>query len=234
GGCGVRLGGLAGRRGAENHVPDETADRRGTAPGGGRSPGPRWLPRPTKPERGAARGPGGRAPPRAGGAPPPRAPDPAGGPHGEGIGTRRMAGTVVDAAGNAVADADVWMITNGVTGKIEVFTRTKTDAQGRFEVTIPGRWFAAVHSWRQELGLIAYKAGYRLAALGFSRSAIPPESGTRLVLEAPVESAVEVLAPDGKPVAGARVEVAYLACEEIWTDITEQRARDIAAQFKFE
>src|SRR5262249_30283074 len=112
----------------------------------------------------------------------------------EGIGTRRMAGTVVDATGKALAGVDVWMTTNGPTGGTEVFTRTKTDGQGHFQVTIPGRWFAMVHTWRQELGLIAYKPGLRLAGIAFSRSAVPPESGARLVLEAPVESALQILA----------------------------------------
>jgi hypothetical protein len=84
------------------------------------------------------------------------------------------------------------------------------------------------------MGLIAYKPGLRLAVLGFSRSAVPPESGARLVLEAPAESALQVLALDAKPVAGARVEATSLACEEIWTDVTAERARDLATQFKSE
>jgi RNA polymerase sigma factor (sigma-70 family) len=152
----------------------------------------------------------------------------------EGSGTRRMTGTVVDAAGNAMAGVDVWLTTNGIYAQAEVFSRTRTDGQGRFQATIPGRWFAMVAGLRQELGLFAYKPGFRPAAFGFSRSAVPPEAGMRLVLEAPAASTLQVLAADGTPVAGGRVEVTALVGEEIHTDITEERARDLASQFKSE
>jgi len=52
------------------------------------------------------------------------------------------------------------------------------------------------------------------------------------VLAAYPEAPVQVLAPDGKPVPGARVEVHALACDQVWTDITEEYAKDIAQQFK--
>jgi protocatechuate 3,4-dioxygenase beta subunit len=42
---------------------------------------------------------------------------------------------------------------------------------------------------------------------------------------------VKVQAPGGSPVAGARVSVSALACEQIFTDISEEYARDIALQF---
>jgi RNA polymerase sigma factor (sigma-70 family) len=146
---------------------------------------------------------------------------------------RVVAGVVVDPAGKPVAGANVWLTTAGVAdGSVEVFDQGTTDEQGRFRVTVPARWFATTHALRQELGLIAHKPGRRVAAIGFARSSIPRPTGTRLVLEAPTEASIHVLAPDGNPVAGARVEVRWLACDQIQTDITEEYARDLGNQFR--
>jgi RNA polymerase sigma factor (sigma-70 family) len=149
------------------------------------------------------------------------------------LGPRMVAGTVVDPAGKPVAGANVWLTTAGVeNGNAEVFDQGTTDEQGRFRVTVPAHWFATTHGLRQELGLIAHKPGRRVAALGFARSSIPHPAGTRLVLEAPATASVRILAPDGGPVAGARVEVRWLACDQIQTDITEEYARNLGEQFK--
>jgi RNA polymerase sigma factor (sigma-70 family) len=144
---------------------------------------------------------------------------------------RRVTGVVVDAAGKPVAGADVWLTTHGISGGgAEVFTRTRSDSQGRFQVTIPGRWFQTTSALRQELGLMAYKRGSQVAVLGFNRTAVPPPSGTRLVLRPPPSATVKILAPDGKAVAGAQVSVASLACDQIYTDMTEEEAKYLAPQ----
>jgi RNA polymerase sigma factor (sigma-70 family) len=162
-------------------------------------------------------------------------PQPPAEPLPEGLGTRPMAGTVVDATGNAVPGANVWLVTKNVArGDVEILKWAKSDPQGRFQVIIPGRWFATVSAARQELGLIAHKPGLQLAAVGYYRSSIPPDTGTRLVLGPPAEASFRVLTPDGKPLGGARVELTAVVGEEIHTDITEERARDLAAQFKSE
>src|SRR5262249_36891307 len=117
-------------------------------------------------------------------------------------------------------------------GGTEVYTRTRSDSHGRFQVTVPGGWFQTTSALRQEIGLIAYKRGSRIATLGFNRTAVPPASGTRLVLGPPSSATVKVLGPDGKPVAGAQVSVSSLVSDEIYTDMTEEDAKYLAPQIK--
>jgi RNA polymerase sigma factor (sigma-70 family) len=148
-------------------------------------------------------------------------------------GARAFAGVVVDAADRPVARADVWLTTTSLGDHHpDTLDHARTDAGGRFRLALPTRWLDTVHGLRQELGLIAAGPGSRVAAVGFSRSAIPPATGARLVLGPAAEAPVQILAPDGKPVTGARVEVRGLACDQIWTDISEEYARDLGQQLK--
>jgi RNA polymerase sigma factor (sigma-70 family) len=148
-------------------------------------------------------------------------------------GARQVSGVVVEADGKPVARADVWLTTSSLgVGDVETFDHGETDDQGRFQVTVPARWFEAVHSLRQEIGLIAHKSGRRVAVLGFSRSSVPPATGARLVLAPAATASVRVLGPDGQPVAGAQVQVKALACDQIQTDISDEYAQDLGRQFK--
>src|SRR5262249_7409085 len=111
--------------------------------------------------------------------------------------------------------------------------KTQTDGRGRFRVSVPGHWLKLSYNLRQELGLIAHKPGLRVAVIGFTGASVPPPAGARLVLGPPVTTALKVLAPDRRPVAGARVEVTGLICEKVQTDISAQYARDSADQFRW-
>jgi RNA polymerase sigma factor (sigma-70 family) len=148
-------------------------------------------------------------------------------------GARTTAGVVVDSAGKPVAGADVWLAHVPVTlPDVEVLDHCTTDADGRFRVTTPALWFETPHSARQELGLIAHKAGRRIAALGFTRSSIPPSTGIRLVLQVAAQTSLRIVDASGKPIEGAQVELQTLACDHIQTDISEEYARDLGKQFK--
>jgi RNA polymerase sigma factor (sigma-70 family) len=142
-------------------------------------------------------------------------------------GARRVTGLVVDAAGKPVAQARVWLTAFRSDDDTEVIDQGTTDEQGRFDVTVPARWFETPHSLRPMLGLIAHRPGRRMATLTFSASSVPPTAGTRLVLEAPAEATVRILSPDGAPIANARVEVLRLASDQVEADVTEEYLRDL-------
>jgi hypothetical protein len=144
-----------------------------------------------------------------------------------------IAGEVSDGAGQPVAEADVWLISPSFTraGESDVLSRDKTDAAGKFRLTLPVRWSQIPSGMRQELGICAAK-GRSISGIGFDRTSIPPRSGLRLVLADAARFALEVHAPDASPVAEARVSIEALALERINTDITEKRAEELARFFR--
>ncbi len=149
-------------------------------------------------------------------------------------GARETSGVVVDAGGRPVAGATVWMTHYAMAGRgVEAIDRAVTDAEGRYRLTVSAEWLRTPHTWRQELGIVAHKPGMRLAALDFTRESVPPALGTRLVLAPAAEAAVQIVTPDGKPAAGARVEVTIVAADLVQTDVSEEYARQLASAYKW-
>lgn len=142
--------------------------------------------------------------------------------------SRPLAGVVLDTAGKPVAEAEVWLLISGFDGQPSTLSGTKTDKQGRFRVDVPNWWFQIPRSLRQELGLAAYRSGYRVGGLVFSRSSIPPEEGVRLQLGAAVASTITVLAPDGKPLSKGLVSVESLMVDQVESGVSEDYARRLA------
>ena len=145
-----------------------------------------------------------------------------------------LAGTVVDPGGKPLADAEVWLTTLSHKFETETLGKAKTDPSGRFGLAIPDSWFQTPYGARQELGLVAAKEGFRLAAISYSRSAIPPQSGLRLQLGTRASSAITVLAPDKTPLPKAKIRVESLLVDHFESGISEERARTLAAANKYE
>lgn len=77
---------------------------------------------------------------------------------------------------------------------------------------------------RQELALVAIQ-GNRVAVVQFNRSSAPPRADVELTLAGASAASIEILAPDLRPVAGAKVKIVGLISETIHTALTEAEAK---------
>ena len=116
-----------------------------------------------------------------------------------------IVGTVVDAGRRRpAAGAGVFFSTRGAGGGWgEVVARTETDARGRFRLEVPGaagRRARAGHA----LGVSAGLAGRH--ALDRPARRCRPDGLSDLVLDEPARAEFLVRGPDGRPVAGARIQ----------------------------
>jgi hypothetical protein len=144
---------------------------------------------------------------------------------------RPLASVVVDATGRPAAGAEVWLLFgDSPLGNVDVYDHATADDRGQFRVTIPGRWFDTARTVYHHVALVAYKPGHRLAALAFGKQWQPPAADARLVLGPQASAAVQVLAPDGKPAAGVRVELTAVLCDKVQTTVSEAYARELAGQ----
>jgi hypothetical protein len=145
---------------------------------------------------------------------------------------RPLAGQVVDSAGKPVAGASVYLAPGGYWGGEELTGRDTSDGQGRFQLTVPRQWLDSVRAWRCDLGVVAYKPGYRIAALGFVSTCTPTESGLRLVLGPDASWEVRVLAPDDKPLSGTPAGPVAVIADKVHTGIAQETADEWAARLK--
>ena len=111
----------------------------------------------------------------------------------------KVTGTVVDEQAKPVAGVQVVMYAPPI-GNFKgdpVEANTETDAAGRFDFTAPplGRIYTnGVH-------VCAFKAGFAIAAIEYHRT-----KTHQIVLRKPETRRVRVEAPEGKPIAGTRIE----------------------------
>lgn len=133
--------------------------------------------------------------------------------------SRPLRGVVVAASGEPAADVDVWLATVSLNGDPEIYDHTKTAADGTFRLTVPGRWTNQTQSLRQELGVVAFQSGAAPAVVGFYRSS-PLAPRLQMELKPIGGFSLRVLAPDGRPVAGAKVTVTALGCGAIRGDLS--------------
>jgi hypothetical protein len=111
---------------------------------------------------------------------------------------------VVNAEGRPAAGIEVLLSGLGrATWGRPVLARVRSDRDGRFRIEAP----AETDPRRAHflLALWAYNPEAGLAGQSFSPSALPAAGSVQLKLGGPAHTAVRVLGPDGKPVAGARV-----------------------------
>ncbi len=120
-------------------------------------------------------------------------------------GPEMFAGTVLDADGQPVAGAAVWLTTEGWVGQTQpsVLAQTETDAEGRFEFGD----FPPPPTHSGAYNICAHKQGYAFAWTNRLRR---DDAALRLVLEPAALLPGTVLDPQGDPVAGIRPQVSFL------------------------
>jgi hypothetical protein len=123
-----------------------------------------------------------------------------------------IAGLVVDAQGQPVAGAEVFLAGGTVTTSqgrrsgTGVLWRGRSDPQGRFTATWPNEDAADRRSTSGTL--LAYRPGAGPAGRRvFVPSAAPPDEPIPIVLRPAAGMPIRVLGPDAKPVAGAGLRV---------------------------
>jgi protocatechuate 3,4-dioxygenase beta subunit len=131
----------------------------------------------------------------------------------------RISGMVQDAGGKPVAGADVWLVTT-TRGEAEIYDHARSEASGRFRLTVPGRWLGAHPASRQEIGVVAYQPTTGLAVAGYSRVSVPGRSEIVLEAKTPGQATLRILGPAGEPVARAKVAATMLLCDAIYTELT--------------
>jgi RNA polymerase sigma factor (sigma-70 family) len=134
-------------------------------------------------------------------------------------------GRVVDKAAKPVAHATVRLLVQGFNG-LDVDETATTDDAGRFAIAAPKSWTRTDSSQRQELALVAAESG-RLSVLQFSRTSAPPNGEVELTLSSASGDKIEILSPDLKPVAGAKVKISGLACDVIHVGFTEAELKQM-------
>ena len=115
-----------------------------------------------------------------------------------------VSGQVLDAKGRPAVGVEVLL--SGLearSSKRPVLSRAKSDNEGRFKVEVPEEKDPRRAGFR--LALWAYLPKSGLAGQAFTRQAMPAAGSVRLELSGPVQTALRVVGPDGKPIAGARV-----------------------------
>src|SRR5262245_62133649 len=135
-------------------------------------------------------------------------------------------GRVVDTTSKPVAGAVVRVLAQGFDG-FDVDEKAAADDEGRFRIVAPRPWTRTDPTQRQELSLLAVQ-GNRVAVSQFNRSSAPPGSEVELVLANAGESKIEILAPDKRPVAGAKVKIAALLSDTIRVDLSDAEAQQYA------
>ncbi len=115
-----------------------------------------------------------------------------------------LSGQVVDAAGRPSAGIEVMLSGLGNAAWVRpVLTRTRSDQSGKFRIEVPVEKDPRRSGFL--LAIWAYDPQAGLAGQAFSPSALPAAGTVQLKLGGSVHTAVRVVGPDGKPVAGARV-----------------------------
>jgi protocatechuate 3,4-dioxygenase beta subunit len=145
------------------------------------------------------------------------------------VGRTSVSGVVRDAAGKPIEGADVWLVTSDLyfAASGELVT-AKTPADGRFEFAVPKRWLEGTPPWRQELGIVAHREGYSLGAVSIYRESQLPAQPLEIVLPPADSAKLTVTDPDGKPLAGAKVQVALVLGDSIQVGVSASRVRQVA------
>ncbi len=146
-----------------------------------------------------------------------------------------LRGIVKDRDGKPVAAAKVWALSSRFLIGNDEYDAEQTDAEGRFTLTIPARWQEGVlSSTRQELGILAYGEEHCVGGLAFYREATLPDKPLEIVLPAAGTTPLQILSPDGMPLAGALVKPGSIQCDTIYTTLTEGQAKQQARQWGIE
>lgn len=146
-----------------------------------------------------------------------------------------LSGIVTQPSGAAATEAEVWLVTSSMRGEPLVYDHVRSDSEGKFRLTLPGRWMNDSLRMRRDLGVVAYHSGWAPAVVGFSRNHFPRESGLKVELKPNVASKVRIVAPDGSAVRGAKVRIEALACDAIRAEsLHDEPGLSLAPNIKME
>lgn len=143
-----------------------------------------------------------------------------------------LRGTVVDAEGEPVNGAAVWLLERPTDGLAEVVAEGRSDEQGRFaldcptdladehrerragsrsdEISLAVANNQNIQGPRQGVTLWAFRPGMQAAVREYSGSLPGPDQPVRLVLGRPAKTEINVKDHDLHPVAGARIKISRL------------------------
>jgi protocatechuate 3,4-dioxygenase beta subunit len=121
----------------------------------------------------------------------------------------RLEGQVVDAGGAPAGEALVYLACQGefLEPQPRLEARASCDAAGKFSLEVPQGWIER-QSYKS-LTLFAWKSGQGIGAVVYAMRDLPVGQKISVQLAPPARAVLEVLDPDGKPVAGARVEPSF-------------------------
>src|SRR5262249_45763772 len=116
----------------------------------------------------------------------------------------QVVGTVVNDSGQPQEGVPVWLSAGAKgDGTVPALGRTTTDAQGRFRLAIPP--LPPVRSSYEPLAVWAHAPGMVPARHSVPWVTFVDRDEVALTLTAPMERAITLIGPDGKPAAGADV-----------------------------
>jgi hypothetical protein len=119
-------------------------------------------------------------------------------------------GEVTDLDGMPVEGAEVFLA-GGTSKGIALIGAGRSDTAGRFDVSPAVEFTEGPEPPARPFVLLAYRPGSRLCGVLLQApSRQPPGTSHRFVLRPALPAIVRVVAPDGNPVAGARLEVGLL------------------------
>jgi hypothetical protein len=128
-------------------------------------------------------------------------------------------GVVFDENSSPAAQVPVWLLEikreNNIKPAPVIMGKTATDDHGRFRFIIPRTWFETAYPWRPDLGLIVHRTGRRPVGLILDRGSLPPQTAVKLLLLSPGQAALQLVQPNGQPLAGCPVSVKELLVEHV-------------------
>jgi hypothetical protein len=124
---------------------------------------------------------------------------------------KALSGIVVDGDEQPVPEANVWLVGSGLDLEPEVQAHGRTDGEGRFEISVPDRWFTRLANQPGTHAVCAWKAGMRIAARAMPQQSLSAAGSVRLVLQPAEPVVLTVHDPGGQPASAIRVRVEALA-----------------------
>ncbi|MGO9108872.1 MAG: carboxypeptidase regulatory-like domain-containing protein, partial [Thermoguttaceae bacterium] len=140
----------------------------------------------------------------------------------------KVSGKVIDENGKPLPGAEIWLplFLRGL-GRPQTL-HTKSDEQGRFVLEIDAAWLAKMQPWERAMTLWAYASGRQL---GTGKVVLPSGASDVVIRLGPAaDTSFVVLNPEGRPCAGALVELYYVRTALGFQFLPEELMARIAAR----
>ncbi len=137
--------------------------------------------------------------------------------------TRVVRGKVVDKGGQPVEGAEVWLPIAGLKSGERHTLNTKTDAQGRFAIEVPGEWVSGDRVSFLSWIVSAYAPGYSLGMTSAGVAILRGDPSDVIVEIGPTSDiSFVILDPEDRPLVGAVVEPLHVSTMEIAGTVPEE------------